>query len=122
MIDCFPVLSTGRIEYADNRQILFGARYYDSANRVAKKPAKRMRNIRPMKEIAKPAMDRPRGVLNTPIKENIAPNAHKIHPITGTHPKNMAKSAHTKPATPSPLLCCCRSVMMIVCPDVLLPV
>ncbi len=59
--------------------------------------------IIPIKEITKPAIDNPFGVLKTPTNEKIKPNNQRIQPKTGTHPRKIAIKARTKPAVPIPL-------------------
>lgn len=51
-----------------------------------------------------PAIDKPLGDLNTPIKLSNAPKNHNNHHKTGIHHKNNANKANTKPAVPTPLL------------------
>lgn len=67
-------------------------------------PITAIRIIKPIKEITRPAMAKPRGALNTPTKEKMAPSNHKIQSSTGTQQKMKASRAITKPAVPSPLL------------------
>ena len=69
-------------------------------------PAKTTNNKKiPIKEIIKPAIAKPLGLLNTPIKDRRSPKNQIIQPNTGIHPKNRASNANTNPATPNPFDC-----------------
>ena len=61
--------------------------------------------IRSIKEIIKPAIARPLGALNTPIKENNKPRNHSTPPticMIGIQLKQTAINASIKPAVPNP--------------------
>ena len=58
-----------------------------------------------MKEITKPAIERPFGRLNTPIKEKITPRIQRIQLRMGTQQKIRPIRANTKPAVPIPFFC-----------------
>ena len=58
--------------------------------------------IIPISEITKPAIDKPLGVLNTPMKENRNPKNQTSQPINGSVPMKNPTNASTKPAVPIP--------------------
>lgn len=58
-----------------------------------------------IKDMMNPAMASPLGLLNMPMNEKTSPNAHMIHPNTGTHPKMNVIRDRTNPAVPNPLVC-----------------
>lgn len=68
------------------------------------------------KEMIHPAMARPRGALNTPITENIAPRSHRMKSRTGTQQRIIAISESTNPAVPRALPFFCTMIVWgLVC-------
>lgn len=65
-------------------------------------PMKVMRMMMPMKEMTRPAMAKPRGALNTPIKEKITPSNQRIQSRMGIQQRMRPMRARTKPAVPIP--------------------
>lgn len=55
-----------------------------------------------MNERIKPAIAKPRGLINKPTKEKISPKSHKIIFTQGTQQKTRLKRAKIKPAVPNP--------------------
>lgn len=79
---------------------------YKAAAAAMAAPKTKINKTIPIKDITSPAIDRPFGDLNTPIKEKISPNNHTIHPKIGIHPKNKPIKASTNPAVPIPFDSC----------------
>ena len=69
-----------------------------------------------MKEMIHPAIARPRGALNTPITENIAPRSQRMKSRIGTQQRINAINESTNPAVPRPLpFFCIMIVWGLVC-------
>ena len=82
---------------------------------------KATKQIIPKTEMHNPAMASPRGCLDKPMQEKIRPNAHRIHPKTGIHPKIKVTNDNTKPVTPIALpFFACPGIGGVTCSIIIL--
>ena len=81
----------------------------NTLNKDATLPIIDMIMKRSINDIMNPAIAKPRGEKNKPIKERTKPKNQIIQPAIGTHPRSTPKMANTKPDiarpfVPEPLL------------------
>ena len=101
---CLHFLATASTSFPHRGQVLVCSIIYE--NKDAMDPTMATINIRSIQDMIKPAMARPLGLLNRPMKENSIPRNHTTQLTPGIQHNISEINAMTNPAVPSPLDCC----------------